>query len=116
MAVIWVLATFLAGNIGVTAAEPPASPRDKAWTWGYVIPGEVPGDVPFVGRSTCSLEAGAALLGTPNVVFMNSNHDRTTLTSEYVQRFGTCKQVICALEHGAYIDAAKRVSTLSKGI
>jgi hypothetical protein len=97
-----------------TAAEPPASLRDKMWTWGYVIPGQVPGDVPFVGKSTCSLEAGAAMLGTPNVVFMNSCDDRTTLTTEYMRRFDTCNRVICALQHGAYADAAGKVSTLSK--
>jgi hypothetical protein len=109
-----VLVVALVADDRAGAAEPSSLLRDRAWTWGYVIPGQVPGDVPFVGKSTCSLEAGAAMLGTPNVVFMNSCDDRATLTDEYLRRFDTCKQVICALQHNAYADAAKRVSSLSK--
>ena len=58
-----VLAGLLAGLLaGVpAAAEPPASFRDRAWTWGYVIPGKLPGPVPFVfpDGSSCSLETAA---------------------------------------------------------
>jgi hypothetical protein len=85
----------------------------KLWTWGYVIPGEAPGDVPFVGRSYCSLETGAAYLGTPNVVFMNSNHDRQTLTPDYLDRVAGCERVVCGLQHGAYAETARQVSALS---
>jgi hypothetical protein len=106
---------------GTDSARPtavaPAAPvtlRDKTWTWGYVIPGKPPGEVPFVGKSTCSLEAGAALVGTPNVVFMNSNHNRNTLTPEHLDRLAASKQVICALQHGQYADTARKVSALSK--
>ncbi len=70
-------------KVRATDAEA-AALRDKSWTWGYVSRGALPAKVPFIsdpgsppfdGKSTCSLESGAALLGTPNVVFMNSNHD-----------------------------------------
>ena len=72
-----------------TAAEA-AALVDQTWTWGYVIQGPLPGRVPFIsasgsppfdGVSSCSLETGARFIGTPNVVFMNSNHNRNTLTS-----------------------------------
>lgn len=109
------------GQLAV-AAEP-ASLIDGTWTWGYVITGELPGKVPFIsdlgtppfdGTSSCSLETGARYLGTPNVVFMNSNHNRNTLTPEYLDRLAPCKQVICGLQHGKYQDTAKTVSALSK--
>lgn len=88
--------------------------RDKAWTWGYVIPGELPGDVPFVGKSSCSLETAAQYLGTPNVLFMNSNHWMTTLTPEHLDRLSACQRVVCGLQHGDYTGTAKCVSQLSK--
>lgn len=97
--------------------------RDKAWTWGYVIQGSLPGKVPFIsdsgrapfhGTSSCSLESGAELLGTPNVVFMNSNHDRNTLTPDCLDALGSRRRVLCALQHGQYADTARRVSALSK--
>lgn len=87
--------------------------RSKAWTWGYVIEGPTPGEVPFVGRSCCSLETAAEYLGTPNVVFMNSNHDRTTLRPECLDLLAPCEQVLCGLQHGAYAETARQVSELS---
>ena len=90
-----------------------ASLQSKAWTWGYVIEGETPGDVPFVGRSYCSLETAAGYLGTPNVVFMNSNHDQGTLTPAYLDPLTGCERVICGLQHGAYAETARQVSALS---
>lgn len=88
--------------------------RDKAWTWGYVIPGDLPGDVPFVGKSSCSLETAAQYLGTPGVVFMNSNHQRETLTPEYLDRLRACPRILCGLQHGAYAETARMVSNLSR--
>ena len=88
--------------------------RDKTWTWGYVIPGTPPGDVPFVGKSSCSLETAAAYIGTPNVVFMNSNHWQDRLNPEHLDRLSGCRQVLCGLQHGAYAETARRVSQLSK--
>jgi len=87
--------------------------HEKMWTWGYVITGTLPGEVPFVGKSTCSLEMGAQLLGTPNVVFMNSAHDGKMLTAEYLAPVASCGKVICALQHGAYADTAREVSAMS---
>ncbi len=100
-----------------------AALRDKAWTWGYVIQGSLPGKVPFIsdsgrapfhGTSSCSLESGAELLGTPNVVFMNSNHNRNTLAPDFLDALHSCRRVICALQHGQYADTARKVSALSK--
>ncbi len=90
-----------------------SSLRDKAWTWGYVISGPLPGDVPFVGKCSCSLETAAQYIDTPGVVFMNSNHDRTTLTPEYLDPLAACDRVICGLQHGAYAETARQVSELS---
>ncbi|MEN6301346.1 MAG: hypothetical protein ABFD96_01400 [Armatimonadia bacterium] len=90
-----------------------SSLQSKAWTWGYVIDGAVPGEVPFVGRSYCSLETAASYLGTPNVVYMNSNHDRATLTPQFLDHVAGCEQVVCGLEHGHYAEAARQVSQLS---
>jgi len=95
--------------------------REKAWTWGYVIPESgvvIPNDragvVPFVGPSGCSLETAANYLGTPNVIFMNSNHSRETLKPEYLERVASNKRVICGLAHGAYEETARDVSRLSR--
>ncbi|MGE5530480.1 MAG: hypothetical protein ACM3VW_00005, partial [Bacteroidota bacterium] len=87
--------------------------KSKAWTWGYVIDGAVPGEVPFVGRSHCSLETAASYLGTPNVVFMNSNHDKTSLRPECLDPLEGCEQVLCGLQHGDYAETAREVSKLS---
>ncbi|HPO17509.1 MAG TPA: hypothetical protein PLI09_29015 [Candidatus Hydrogenedentes bacterium] len=97
----------------LAGAESDAPLHAKMWTWGYVITGTPPGDVPFVGKSTCSLETGAQLLGTPNVVFMNSAHDGKTLTAEYLAPIASYKKVVCALQHGAYADTARKVSAMS---
>jgi len=88
--------------------------KDKMWTWGYVIAGKTPEKVPFVGPSSCSLETAAAYIGTPNVVFMNSNHNINSLSPECFGHVALCKQVICALQHGKYKETAERVSRLSK--
>ena len=107
------------------AAEPSSSLRDATWTWGYVIEGKLPGKVPFIidpgdpvpgfnGSSSCSLETGARYLGTPNVIFLNSNHDINTLVPEYLDRLTSCREVICALQHGKYKETAKSVSAISK--
>jgi hypothetical protein len=97
--------------------------RNKSWTWGYVIEGPLPGKVPFIsqsgrppfdGTSSCSLETGADWLGTPNVIYMNSNHNRNTLIADCLDRLARCRQVICALQHGQYADTARRVSEISK--
>ncbi|MCE5347200.1 MAG: hypothetical protein LLG13_13070 [Bacteroidales bacterium] len=98
-------------------------PNDRIWTWGYVIDGKLPGKVPFInepgdttfnGVSNCSLETGAQYIGTPNVVFMNSNHDMKSLTSEFLDKLAPYKQVICALQHGKYKETAKAVSSVSR--
>lgn len=111
------------GTVCQTDAAEPASLIDQTWTWGYVIEGKLPGKVPFIsasggtpfdGVSSCSLETGARYLGTPNVVFMNSNHNMNTLTPEYLYRLSSCNQIICALQHGKYKETAERVSRLSK--
>ena len=60
--------------------------RSQAWTWGYVISGAIPGEVPFVGKSGCSLETAAAYLGTPNVVFMNGMHALDALQPAMLER------------------------------
>jgi hypothetical protein len=111
------------------AAEPSSSLRDATWTWGYVIEGKLPGKVPFVSQkflnrecgdspfndvTSCSLETGASYLGTPNVIFMNSNHNRNNLNAECFERVTSCKQIICALQHGSYKETAKSVSVISK--
>ena len=90
--------------------------RDKAWIWGYMINGAVPGNVPFApnDRSACSLETAADYMDVPNVIFMNSNHDMKTLTPEYLKPLANCKQIVCGLQHGAYAETAKKVSQLSK--
>lgn len=97
--------------------------HDKAWIWGYVIPksGVVirgmkmkAGEVPFVGPSSCSLETAAEYLDIPNVVFMNSNHDKDTLRLEYLDCLAPCQRVICGLQHGKYAETAKTVSRISK--
>jgi len=95
--------------------------REKAWTWGYVIPKSVegPGDVPYVGvatqtgKSWCSLETAASYLGTPNVIFKNSMHDKNTLTDEYIEPIASSDKIICSLPFTALAETAKRVSALS---
>ena len=104
---------FVLGSVSARAEEA-TSLQNKTWTWGYVIPGVPPGDVPFVGKSTCSLEVGALMLGTPNVVYMNSNHNRKTLSPDCFDRVAGCRQILCALQHGAYRETARDVSALSK--
>ena len=93
--------------------------RDKAWMWGYVISksGLVISkskEVPFVGPSGCSLEMAANYLGTPNAVFLNSNHDKETLCPEYLDPLASCPKVICALQHGAYEETARKISGISR--
>jgi hypothetical protein len=106
--------TSLGGDLA--AAEPPASLRDQAWTWGYVIHGKLPGDVPFVfpGGSGCSLETAATYLGTPNVVLMNGIADGKSdaWTSSDLDRLKGCKRVLCAI-HADDAAAAAKVSALS---
>ncbi len=122
------LALILFHLLAITATSPAAEEQgpslvDRAWTWGYVIEGKLPGKVPFIsdsggtpfnGTSSCSLETGARYVNTPNVVFLNSNHNRNTLTAENMARLASCKRVLCALQHGAYADTAKKVSAFSK--
>lgn len=89
--------------------------RDKAWIWGYVINGPVPGRVLHAphDRSACSLETAVDYIGVPNVVFMNSDNNKETLAPEYLQPLAHCKQIICSLQHGAYVETAKKISQLS---
>ena len=96
------------------AEEKTAMLKDKMWTWGYVIAGKTPEKVPFVGPSLCSLETAAAYIGTPNVVFMNSNHNINNLSHECFRHVVSCKQIVCALQHGKYAETAKTVSAMSK--
>jgi len=119
---------LLAGMAGpatghMAVAAEPVRLIDQAWTWGYVIRGTLPGKVPFIsdsgvapfdGVSSCSLETGARYLGTPNVVYMNSNHDLRTLAPEYLDRLTSCKRVVCALQHGKYRETAQAVSGISR--
>ena len=120
-------------SAAAVAAETPASLRDGAWTWGYVIRGKIPGDVPFVfpGGSGCSLETAATYLGTPNVVLMNGVADAPPgeppawminsvaegnpnwWTTEDLDRLKGCKRVLCTLHAGDAATAAK-ISALSK--
>ena len=104
--------------------------RDKTWTWGYVIEGELPAEVPFVssweqkadkfknkGKSSCSLETGTRYMRTPNTMFLNSHHDIKSLNSKNLAPLSSCKRVVCALtqgDHQGYLDSAKLVSALSK--
>ena len=104
-----VLAGLLAGV--PAAAEPPASLRDGAWTWGYVIPGKLPGHVPFVfpDGSSCSLETAAEYLGTPNVVLMNAKWAEPG----HLERLTSCRRVLCAIQVDDAAGAAK-LSAMSK--
>jgi len=105
-----VLAGLFAGI--AAAAEPPASLRDATWTWGYVIPGKVPGKVPFTpDGSSCSLETAAEYLGTPNVVLMNSEWAEPG----HLERLTACKRVVCAISRSLRDPAeAARLSAVSK--
>jgi hypothetical protein len=105
------LAGVLFLTAGRAAAEPPGSLRDGAWTWGYVIPGKIPGSVPFVfpGGSSCSLETAAAYLGTPNVVLMNSAWS----APGHLERLKTFRRVLCAISIRDPAEAG-RLSAFSK--
>ena len=109
----WLLLVgLLALGIGRgVAAEPPVSLRDASWTWGYVIPGKIPGPAPFVfpGPSSCSLETAATYLGTPNVVLMNSQWS----APGHLERLTHCKRVLCAISIRNPAEAA-RLSAFSK--
>lgn len=110
-------AGLMASNLGVLRAEDKTPTlKDKMWTWGYVIAGKTPAMVPFVkpNPSRCSLETAAAYLGTPNVVFMNSNHNINNLEPECFGHIASSQKIICALQHGKYKETAERVSRLSK--
>ena len=119
VAVLSVLAACFLAPHRSAAAEPPASLRDAAWTWGYVIPGKIPGQVPFVfsGQSRCSLETAATYMGTPNVVLMNGIADtpkeKNQWTSSDLERLKGCKRVLCAVQVHDIASAAK-ISELSK--
>jgi len=100
--------------MGTATAGEPETLRDKAWTWGYVIE-KTPGEVPFVtGKSTCSLETGAAMMGTPNVIYLNSNHNKATMSTNFLDRIASSRRIICALQHGDYAGTARKVSAMSK--
>lgn len=107
-------AALVAAEDRLLAKDEGAMIRDRLWTWGYVIEGKAPQKVPFVGLSSCSLETAAGYIGSPNVVFMNSNHNRNTLAPQCLDRLASCKQVVCALQHGAYQETAAQVSETSK--
>ena len=89
----------------VAAAAESKSLCDKTWTWGYVIEGELPADVPFVsswssrpkrfthrGKSSCSLETAARYMRTPNVMFLNSLHDIEALNSKTLAPLASCER------------------------
>ena len=99
----------IAGNRNA-AAQHPQSLRDRVWNWGYVMPGELPGKMPFIypATSSCSLETAAAYLGTPNVVLMNNNW-----TASDLELLKGSKRVLCAIT-SRDIAGAKKVSELSK--
>jgi hypothetical protein len=118
--VVLVLADwFCAAGISPAVAEEPASFRDAAWTWGYVIPGKLPGAVPFVGEggSRCSLETAATYLGTPNVVLMGVNWEEGDAyikrVEEGMERLRGCKRVLVQISVLNPALAAK-ISSLSK--
>lgn len=96
---------------GPARGEEPTSLADRTWTWGYVIPGKIPGHVPFVfpNGSGCSLETAATYLGTPNVVLMNY----TWAAPGYLERLTGFKRVLCAIAVRD-VAAAARLSALSK--
>lgn len=98
-------------GLGPARGEESASLADRTWTWGYVIPGKVPGHVPFVfpNGSGCSLETAATYLGTPNVVLMNYNWS----APGHLERLTGFKRVLCAIGVRDAAAAAK-LSALSK--
>jgi hypothetical protein len=83
-----------------------------------VIPGKIPDKVDWVGdtvppypngESSCSLETGAAYLGTPNVILMYCNWS----DPRYMDRLKGCKRVLCSLQDRS-VGAAAALSALSK--
>ena len=115
------------GTGRLAGAAEPTSLCDKTWTWGYVIEGELPAEVPFIsswssrpkrftyrGKSSCSLETGARYMRTPNVMFLNSLHDIKALNSKSLAPLSSCKRVVCALQKGKYAESAKVISELAK--
>ena len=113
----WASAVLVAAGIAalgmdrLAAAGEPASLRDGAWTWGYVIPGKLPGPVPYVfpRGSSCSLETAAKYLDTPNVVLMNDEW----AAPGYLERMAPFKRVLCAIPVRKPAEAA-RLSAFSK--
>lgn len=123
VAAVTVFTGWLAAGGRPAQAQPPASLRDAVWSWGYIIHGKIPGQVPFVfeGESGCSLETAAEYFGIPNVVLMNGTTETGKWgegwTEEDLQRLKGCKRVLCVLHlrdpRGA-AKAAANISALSK--
>lgn len=83
------------------------------WVWGYVMD-RIPGKVPFLPfQSYCSLETACSYFGAENAVFMNSTHSMESLNDQLFGYLKNCRQVVCGLEHGHYLEAAERVSDFS---
>lgn len=87
--------------------------NNRMWVWGYVLD-QVPGTVPFVPKKTwCSLETAVSYLGADNAVFMNSCTDLAELNDGLFAHLDSCKQVVCGLQHGKYLESAAAVSRFS---
>ena len=120
----WASALLIAAGVASllldrpAVAGEPASLRDGVWTWGYVIQGPLPGKVPFIsdsgrppfdGSSSCSLEAAAKYLGTPNVLVLNDNWSQPG----FLDCLAGCKRVLLAIGDRS-AGAAAQASRLSK--
>jgi hypothetical protein len=114
-----VLAGWLLAGSHPAEAQQAASLRDGAWSWGYIIHGKIPGQVPFVfeGESGCSLETAAEYFGMRNVVLMNGTTETgkwgAGWTSEDLDRLKNFKRVLCVLHLGDPRGAAKAAANIS---
>ena len=103
--------------------------REKIYSWGYVSD-KIPGNVPFVfGQTRCSLETGANYLGAKKAFYMNSMFSpsvlrtdfpgsdtscvETRLSDSHFQLLSGMDEIICTLEHGNYLESARRIGELS---
>lgn len=88
--------------------------NNHLWVWGYVL-GKIPEKAPFVNLPTfCSLETACSYLGADNAVFMNSMDDIKLLNEENLKYLSGMKKVVCALQHGNYVESAKAISRFSR--
>lgn len=89
---------------------------NKLWMWGYTLT-EIPQKCDYVYASEgsyCSLETAAEYLNADNAIFMNTAEDLGNLTEEQFKYLENCKEVICSLSHGKYVESAKAIAEFSK--